>query len=732
MGRLLVVANRLPLNTTRKAGELHFRPSPGGLAVGLSSLPESRERLWLGWPGVTNEKLKAEEKDQIIKRLAAEDCHPVFLSRRQMEGYYQGFCNKTIWPLFHYFPRRAVYEARFWKTYRQVNEAFCDEVMKIASPSDRIWVHDYQLMLLPQLLRERLPDSEIGFFLHIPWPSFELFRLLPWREEILNGLLGADLIGFHTYDYVRHFLSSASRITGLEHTLGNVSVANRVVKVDAFPMGIDYEKYSRAIEDPGVEKQAAKIRKKIGDRKIILSIDRLDYSKGIIERLEAFDLFLSENPQYKGKVTLIMVAVPTRTGVEDYRELRNRLEQLVGRINGEYGTMGYVPVWYLYRSLPFAELTALYNVSDVALVTPLRDGMNLIAKEFIAAKADKPGVLIISEMTGAAREMGEAIVVNSCDKGAIVDAIKQALEMPPLEQLERNKVMQERLRRYGISRWSQDFLDALSDIKKTQEKMSANRLSESMTKKLAEDCRKSNKRLFLLDYDGTLVGFKGKPAEAGPDDEIITLLQRLTRDPMNTVVIISGRDRTTLEDWLGNIGAALVAEHGGWVRLENQRWQSPVPFDMTWKETIRPILELHTDRTPGSTVEEKDFSLVWHYRRADPELAYVRGQELRVALVNLTENLDVGVFEGNKILEVKSQGVNKGRAAEHWMAEQDWDFILAAGDDYTDEEMFSALPDKAYSIKVGFTASKARFNVDSVKEIRLLLKRLLGDLHDTA
>ena len=731
MGRLLVIANRLPFKMIRKAGELHFSPSPGGLAVGLSSLPESSKQLWLGWPGVTNENLKVDEKDQIRERLDAEDCHPVFLTRKQMEGYYQGFCNKTIWPLFHYFPRRSVYEARFWETYKQVNEAFCDEVMKITKPDDSIWVHDYQLMLLPQLLRQRLPDSKIGFFLHIPWPSFELFRLLPWREQILNGLLGADLIGFHTYDYVRHFLSSVSRIIGLEHMLGNVSITNRVVKVDAFPMGIDYEKYSRAIDDPGVEKEANKIRSKIGERKIILSIDRLDYSKGIIERLEAFDLFLSENPQYRGAVTLIMVAVPTRTGVEDYRKLRSRLEQLVGRINGEYGTMGYTPVWYLYRSLPFAELTALYNVSDVALVTPLRDGMNLIAKEFIAAKADKPGVLVISEMAGAACELGEALVVNPCDKAATVEAIKEALEMPPLEQRERNKVMQERLRRYNVSRWSHDFLSALSDIKNTQQQMSVKRLTDSMEEKLAEDCRKSNKRLFLLDYDGTLVGFKGKPAEAGPDDEIIDLLKCLSRDPKNTVVIISGRDKTTLEDWLGHIRTALVAEHGGWIKLENQEWQSRVPLDMNWKDTIRPILELHTDRTPGSTIEEKDFSLVWHYRRADPEFAYVRGQELRAALVNLTENIDVGVFEGNKILEVKSQLVNKGRAAEHWVTEQDWDFILAAGDDYTDEEMFSILPEEAYSIKVGLAASKARFNVDSVKDIRMLLKRLSGDLNDT-
>jgi len=730
MGRLLVVANRLPLSTARKAGELHFRPSPGGLAVGLSSLPESAERLWLGWPGVTNEKLKSEEKHRIIDRLADENCHPVFLSRKQMEGYYQGFCNKTIWPLFHYFPMRAVYEIRFWKIYKQVNKAFCDEVMRVARPCDRIWVHDYQLMLLPQLLRKRLPDSEIGFFLHIPWPSFELFRLLPWREEILNGLLGADLIGFHTYDYVRHFLSSVSRISRLEHKLSNVSVTNRIIKVDTFPMGIDYEKYARAIDNPNIKKEANKIRKRIGKRKIILSIDRLDYSKGIIERLEAFDLFLSDNPQYRSAVTLILVAVPTRTGVEDYKELRSRLEQLVGRINGEYGTMGYIPVWYWYRSLPFTELTALYNVSDVALVTPLRDGMNLIAKEFIAAKAEKAGVLVLSENTGAACELGEALVINSCDKKAIVHAIQEALEMPPLEQLERNRVMQERLQRYNISRWCHDFLTALSEIKKIQRQMSAKRLTESIADKLVEDYNRSRKRLFLLDYDGTLVGFKGKPAEAGPDDEIIALLKSLSGDQRNTVVIISGRDKTTLEEWLGHIGTSLVAEHGGWIRNECRKWNTPVPFDMSWKKSIRPILEIYSDRTPGSNVEEKDFSLVWHYRRADPELAYVRGQELKMALMHMTENLDVGVFEGNKILEVKSHVVNKGWATEHWLAEGNWDFILAAGDDYTDEEMFNVLPERVYSIKVGVAASKASFNVDNVEDIRALLKRITGDLND--
>jgi len=727
MERLLVIANRLPFSISKRAGEFRFRPAPGGLAMGLSSLPESVKRLWIGWPGTTSERLTAEDKSIIKEKLASENCIPIFLSKKQMEQYYLGFCNKMIWPLFHYFPERTIFEDRFWKTYRQVNQTFCDEVMKIARPGDCLWVHDYQLMLLPQLLREKLPESEIGFFLHIPWPSFELFRLLPWRAELLDGLVGADLIGFHTYDYVRHFLSCLCRITGLEHTLGKVTAGNRVVKVDAFPMGIKYEKYSKAINEPVVKKEVEKILQIVGNRKIIISIDRLDYTKGIIQRLEAFDLFLSQNREYKEKVTLIMVAVPTRTGVEDYKMLRENLEQLVGRVNGEHGAIGYIPVWYLYRFVPFDKLTALYNVADVALVTPLRDGMNLIAKEFVATKTNGRGVLILSEMTGAARELGEALIVNANNKAAIIQAIKEALEMPVLEQIERNRAMQKRLRRYDVSRWSNDFLNALSDIKKTQQELSVRKLSESTRQNLIRDYTKSRKRLFLLDYDGTLVGFKGKPAQARPDEEIMSLLQSLSRSSNNTVVIISGRDKTTLVKWFGTLNVSLVAEHGAWIKQEDADWQSLEASTVNWKDAIRTILELYSDRTPGSSVEAKDFSLVWHYRRADTELAHVREQELRGALLNLTENLDVGVFEGNKILEIRALSINKGRAAEFWLEKENWDFLLAAGDDYTDEEMFAVLPDDAYSIKVGLSISKARYNMDTVNEIRLLLKELAGD-----
>jgi trehalose 6-phosphate synthase/phosphatase len=727
MARLLVVANRLPFNIAKRGNQFHFRPSPGGLAVGLSSLPETYDQLWIGWPGITNENLTTENREQITKKLAAENCLPVFLSKKQIEQYYLGFCNKTIWPLFHYFFTRTIWENRFWKTYKQVNQLFYNELAKIVKPGDCIWIHDYQLMLLPQLLRKNFADLEIGFFLHIPWPSFELFRLLPWREEILHGLLGADLIGFHTYDYVRHFLSSVCRIIGIEHTLGRLTIANRFVKVDAFPMGIDYEKYSRAIQNVNVQKEADKILHTVGQRKIIISIDRLDYTKGIIQRLEAFDLFLSENPEYKGKVTLIMVAVPSRTGVEDYKILRNNLEQLVGRVNGEHGAIGYMPVWYLYRHMPFNQLSALYHVADVALVTPLRDGMNLIAKEYVAGKIEGKGVLVLSEMTGAARELGEALIVNANSKAAIVKAIKEALEMPESEQVERNRLMQERLQRYNVSRWSNDFLHALSETKRVQRELSVSKLSETTRQNLIADYKKSRKRLILLDYDGTLVNFTGKPEQAGPDNEIVHILQNLVNNEKNNVVIISGRDKLTLESWLGRLGTALVAEHGAWIKEREKDWQSIKPFESEWKNTIRPILQLYSDRTPGSFVEEKDFSLVWHYRRAEPDLAYIREQELRDTLLNLTENLDVGVFEGNKILEIKNVGINKGRAAEFWTVKKDWDFILAAGDDYTDEEMFRALPDGVYSIKVGISVSKAKFNVNTPKEIRMLLKELAGN-----
>lgn len=721
---MIVVSNRLPVNVAKKEGVLRFLSSAGGVATGLSSFYKAYQSLWIGWPGITSRQLNDEERKEIINRLNDENCHPVFITQMQAENYYYGFCNKTIWPLFHHFPLYTSYSKSFWETYMQVNRSFCEAVVEEAQPDDVIWVHDFQLMLLPGLIREKHPDATIGFFLHIPFPSFEVFRLLPWRKEIIEGIMGADLIGFHTNDYTLHFLDTVHRLLGYEHSFGQISAGNRMTKVDVFPMGIDYKKFSGAAQEPEIQKSIKRIRKKLGQRKLILSIDRLDYTKGIPQRLEAFDLFLESNPQYKEKVTLIMVVVPSRTGLEHYVQIKNRVDELVGKINGKHGTIGWMPIWYLYRFQPFNSLAALYNVADAALVTPMRDGMNLIAKEFVASKTDHKGVLILSEMAGVSKELGEAIIVNPNNLEEIAQAIEEALTMPEEEQIERNKIMQKRLHRYNVVRWGTDFIDALSKVKKIQLELSVRKLMPETQKKLIRTYVESDNNIILLDYDGTLVPFAEKPQKAKPDDELLDILGALSQRPKNEVVIVSGRDRETLDKWFDNRSLSLIAEHGVWIKDRGKPWETIEPLRAEWKEKMRPILEWYEDRTPGSFIEEKDFSLVWHYRKADPELASMRARELKDELLQLTSNLNLGILEGSKVIEIKSVGIDKGRAALHWLSRRNWDFILAIGDDWTDEDLFEVLPESAYSIKVGLSPSKAKFNLDSVKEVRALIRDL--------
>jgi len=490
-------------------------------------------------------------------------------------------------------------------------------------------------------------------------------------------------------------------------------------------MGIDYEKFESASEDAAVKENVDKILERTQNRKIILSIDRLDYTKGILDRLEAFDYFLDNNPEYTEKVVLILSATPSRVGVETYKLLKRQLDEKVGRINGDYGTIGWVPVWYQFKSHPFHTLLALYTASDVALVTPLRDGMNLIAKEFIATKTDGKGVLILSELAGAAREMGESLIVNPNNREEVAAAIKQALSMSEQEQTERNRRMQGRIRRYNVTKWAQDFIDKLFEVKNIQEKRYAKILTLESMQDLIQAFNESKTQLILLDYDGTLIPFADKPEQAVPDDALRNLLETLATRENTTMVIISGRPRETLESWFGDLSLDLVAEHGAWIRIDGT-WNPIEPMINTWKEQIRPIIEIFVDRTPGSFLEEKDFSLVFHYRKTEPLLAQVRMRELKDALMDMTSNLNLSILEGNKVIEIKNSGVGKGRAALRWISqdEKKWDFILATGDDWTDEDLFEVLPDSAYSIKIGLGHSRARFNLNSVQEMRLLLKEL--------
>ena len=722
MERLLIVSNRLPITVHKRRGEFHFESSLGGLATALGSFYKSCNCLWIGWPGISLERIEEERKD-IEAKLLSENCYPIFLSQQDIQDYYHGFCNRTIWPLFHYLTFYTIYSQDLWQAYERVNKAFFEAVIEVAQPSDIIWIHDYHLMLLPRLVRERLPQATLGFFLHIPFPSFEIFRLLPWRQPILEGLLGADLVGFHTYEYMGHFCSSVRRLLGYEATLGQITATERIIKADVFPLGIDYEYLSTAAEEPRRQAEITKLGKKLENRKVILSVDRLDYTKGIPQRLKAFDTFLEKNPQYKEEITFILAVAPSRTEVGDYILLKRGIDELVGAINGKHGTIGWVPIWYLHHLLPRTSLITLYNIADVALVTPLRDGMNLVAKEYLATKTDGKGVLILSETAGAAKELGEAIIINVNNEEEIIQALEKALAMPEEEQIERNQIMRKRLERYDIKRWTEEFIDRLLYTKKSQQEWEARELSDEAKKELISQFRKSQQRLILLDYDGTLVPFSEKPEDAKPSNKLLRLLRKLVNNPQNEVVLISGRDKDTLEEWFGRLKIGLVAEHGVWTREKDGGWKAEA-VRSDWKTQLRPILELWVDRTPGAFIEEKGFSLAWHYRKADPGLGELRARELEANLSSLVANLDLQVLEGSKVIEVKNAGVDKGRAALRWISRKEWDFILAIGDDRTDEDIFKALPPNTFSLKVGLTASAAKFNLISLNEATTLLKEL--------
>lgn len=724
MPRLVIISNRLPVTINRKDGELHYHPSAGGLATGLNSLDPSLERIWIGWPG--EEVTDPQEQEVIRKDLIEDGLVPVFLTQEEISLYYEGFSNKTIWPHFHYFTQFTTYNDDYWEAYQQANKKFAEVTNPLIRPDDLVWVHDYQLLLLPAMIRKAYPEVSIGFFLHIPFPSYEVFRVLPWRKEILDGVLGADQIGFHTFNYMRHFLSAAYRISGFEHNFGKLTVGNRLINVDVFPMGIDYDKYAFPDIDPDADNGSFSIKELAKGKKLIISIDRLDYTKGIPNRLLTFEKFLKKYPDYHREVSLMLVVVPSRSNVDQYQDLKEQVDQLVGNINGQYGTFDWTPIQYFYRSLSFSELITLYQEGDIALITPLRDGMNLVAKEYVASKEKtKDGVLILSEMAGASNELMDALIVNPQDANSIVEAIHEALTMSEEERRWRLENMQEKLKKYNVRHWAATFFKEQKKLISKQKAQQTHRMSSEERSNLLAQYQSGKKRLLMLDYDGTLMGFHPDPRAVQPDEEVLGLLQQLTKVEGLQVVVNSGRDRHTLQEWLGHLSLHFAAEHGVWVKKEED-WQKNSSLNNKWKKDIRPLLENLVERTPGSFIEEKDYSVAWHYRRIDRDLGEKRVREFRDVLLYLTHNLDLQVLEGNKVVEIKNAGVNKGKATDLWLEGQEWDFILAIGDDHTDEDIFKALPKSAFTIKVGLDRSIANFSLPGIKDVRALLKALIG------
>jgi trehalose 6-phosphate synthase/phosphatase len=724
MARVLIVANRLPVTVRVADGAVEVQKSSGGLATGLLRPHEQSGGLWIGWSGAT-EELTPEQQAQLDQQLDAMRLVGIPLTGEQVTRYYEGFSNGVLWPLFHYLVDQLPLHVRDWEPYVEVNELFAEHVAQHYQPGDLVWVHDYQLLLLPELLRKRFPDARIGFFLHIPFPSEELFRTLPERERLLRGLLGADLVGFHTPAYLRHFAASLTQLVGSTVDIDRVQLSDREVRLGVFPMGIDAESFAALARDPGTIAEAESLRG-TEDLKLLVGVDRLDYTKGIPRRLLAYERMLQTHPELREHVRLVQVAVPSRTGVEAYQEFRSLVEGLVGRINGDFGTPRWVPVHYIYRGLAESELVALYRAADVMLVTPLRDGMNLVAKEFVASRIDGDGVLVLSEFAGAAWELAEAIQVNPYDVDGTAESYYRALTMPVEERRARLLPLRTRVETYDVHHWAQTFLEQLEAItarpQSRQAPGGAGAARQALTNRLSE----AEDLIALLDYDGTLVPYTATPELARPDRALRELLAALAARPRTEVHVVSGRARETLDQWLGDLPIALHAEHGFWSRGVEGDWVPAADPGAAWREPALALLREVTARTPGSLIETKSVALAWHYRMADQDSGPRRANELRLHLGQLLSNQPVEILAGNKVIEIRPYGIHKGRIVPLLPSERIASTtLLALGDDRTDEDLFAALPPHAITIKVGPGATQARFRIEGVAAARALLQSLV-------
>jgi trehalose 6-phosphate synthase/phosphatase len=735
MSRLIIISNRLPFSVDRDGDKVSVRQSSGGLVSAIKSYFENTsekektitEKLWVGVADFPQEDWRVVEKEQNEK--GDFEVLPLFaFSDKQLyEDYYNGFSNSVLWPLFHYFSSLAEYKTNYFEAYMKVNLFFADQLTPILRPDDIIWIHDYQLMLLPQLLRGENPELSIGFFLHIPFPSYEIFRLLPteWKKTLLQGVMGADLIGFHTHDYVQHFIQSVKMVLGVDNYFQNLQYQERLVKVDLFPIGIDFKKFNSTKNDPAIMQMRDDLKKNFENKKIIFSVDRLDYTKGLMSRLTAIEYFLDNYPQWKEKAVFVLNVVPSRDTIKAYDDRKKEMEEKIGTINGKYSTISWQPIIYRYNHLGFNELIALYHAADAALVTPLRDGMNLVAKEYVAT-CSNCGVLILSELAGAASELNEALLVNPTDMADVAAAINRALIMHEAEKKNRITIMQKRLQDYDVVRWVGDFLEQLSIVKREQQKFEVRVVDEKIITMLKEKYEESNKRCLLFDYDGTLAPITRIPSQAIPNKQLIDFLYGLAADENNNITIISGREADVLEKWFGEMPITLVAEHGASIRKKGEKWRQEISGADKWKDEIRPLLKFFVSRCAGSFIEEKKHTIAWHYRNTQAALGFTRSRELMNNLTQLTQNSPLQVVDGNKVIEVRISGFDKGITALKIVNEVSPDFILCIGDDITDEDMFKALEQKpkAYTIKVGYGSTSAKYTIISQAQVLPLLNHL--------
>lgn len=740
MGKLILASNRLPVRIESGKRELLCRTTAGGLATGLSRPHAESGGSWVGWPGTVDPG--AAEGEQVEELLAARGMAGVGLTPEEHERYYTNMSNGCIWPLFHYFTDRVHFDETDWAAYRAVNQRFAERLDELAEDDDLVFIQDFHLMLVPALLRERRPDLRIGFFLHIPFPSSEILRVFPAREQILEGLLGADVIGFHTLEYIRHFRSSLRRVLGVDSGSTEISFKGRKVRLLAQPLGIESAAWQPTRADAGeeerqqqlragapdgqlVELELERLRSATAGRKLILGVERLDYTKGIPARLEAFRELLRQDPALVDEVMMMQIAVPSRVENGDYRELKDEVDRLAGAINSEFGRPGRLPLHYQFRGIPREALVAAYQLADVALVTPLRDGLNLVAKEFVASRTHNTGVLLLSEFTGAAWELGEALQVNPFDRDALVRRLRRALDMSPVEQAARMAPMRARVERDDVHLWVDRCLGAIRGSDRSEVPVT---LEGPEHERCVEHFLESSRRLLFLDYDGTLREFTEHPRDATPSQELIDLLTDLAGVPGLELWIVSGREAPLLETWLGETGAGLVGEHGAFVQYPGDPTASPLQPELAldWRPIVRDVFHRFADRVPGSLVEEKPLGLAWHYRASRPDVAVWQACELVEHLGEVLTGRGLEVVRGDKVVEVRPAGLSKGQAVRTLMGPSTAaDFVMCVGDDTTDETMFLAMKDQAWTIHVGERDTEARHRLPTPTSVRSMLRKLV-------
>ena len=724
MPQVVIVSNRLPVSVSKENGKLKFSPSVGGLATGLSSFVNDKHSIWIGWPGIASDDLTDKERKQITVELARRHCSPVFLTKNQIDDFYSGYSNTVLWPLFHGMrsqDKPGAERNRWYKSYKTVNELFAEAVESATLSGAQIWVHDYQLLLVPEMLRANNVDVTIGFFLHIPFPQPKKFMSLEHHKSILIGMAGSDLIGFHTPDYVDNFIKTCNQSRVGKSKDSTLVVGGRTIRVADFPMGIDYEKYASAHKSKTVQTAVDKYRRKYSGKKVIVAVDRLDPSKGLPERVKAYGNFLEQYPRFRKKVVFSMVAAPSRTDVPAYQRLAKRLDKLVADVNNTYGTKSWQPIDYINVSVPFEEVTALFHIADVAFIAPLRDGMNLAAKEFIAS-THKDSILILSETAGASQELKDALIVNPHKPETVVNALHDSLTMNRAELRRRLKRMKRHLRNNNVQKWAATFVTTLQKPLPKSSPLTY-KLTPTLTDKILASYASGKRRLLLLDYDGTLVPFHDDYRKAAPSKSLLKRLETLGKDPANDVVIISGRDADNLSKWFGHLPLHLVAEHGAATKFAgSDTWHQDMP-DKSWKEILLPVLEKYAAMTPGAKVESKEHSLVWHYRSSSPYYAQKHLVIIQHALKPFLKSYGLQALKGNKVLEIKRRGIDKGKAARTWL-DRSYDFVLGVGDDTTDEKLFEAMNGNSYSIKIGRSITAARYRVHSHTDILRLLDKL--------